>query len=39
MIWELFLGMFLIVAIAWIFVHSVEIYVKIEQWLQKDKWF
>ena len=39
MVWELFIGMFLIVGIAWILVHSVEIFTKIEKWLQKDKWF
>ena len=36
---ELILGMILIVGIAWAFVHSVEIYTKVIEWLQKDKWF
>ena len=39
MIWELFLGMFLILGSAWILVNIVEIYTKVEKWLQKDKWF
>ena len=37
--WELFLGMFLILGSAWILVNIVEIYTKVEKWLQKDKWF
>ncbi len=39
MIWELFLGMFLILGSAWILVNIVEIYTKVEKWLQKGKWF
>ena len=39
MVWELFLNMILIVGIARLFVHSVEIYIKVIEWLQKDKWF
>ena len=35
MVWELFLGMILIVGIALTFVHSVEIYTKVIEWLQK----
>ena len=43
MIWELFLGMFLIIGFAALFVYSVEIYEwfcdKVLKWLQNDKWF
>ena len=43
MIWELFLGMFLIIGFATLFVYSVEIYewfcTKVLKWLQNDKWF
>ena len=39
MVWELILGMILIVGIAWAFGHSVEIYTKVIEWLQKDKRF
>ena len=39
MVWELILGMILIVGIAWAFVYSVVRYTKVLEWLQKDKWF
>ena len=39
MMWEMFILMFLILGCAWAFVHSVEIYTKVIEWLQKDKWF
>ena len=43
MIWELFLGMFLVIGFATLFVYSVEIYewfcTKVLKWLQESKWF
>ncbi len=43
MIWELFLGMFLVIGFATLFLYSVEIYewffTKVLKWLQNDKWF
>ena len=43
MIWELFLGMFLVIGFATLFVYSVEIYewfcAKVLKWLQESKWF
>ena len=43
MIWELFIGMILIIGFASLFVYSVEIYEwfcdKVLNWLQNDKWF
>ena len=43
MVWELFLGMFVIIGFASLFVCSVEIYewfcTKVLKWLQNDKWF